>query len=377
MSHDAARLATAAEAWKGQAGVATLVGFDGFIDAIISVVDQRQSQDEYSRIATIADFGAAVSAAAGKSRNFELVVEQTKIGGNGPIMALAMAEAATPVTYVGAVAVDRGSKHVHPVFDRLKVLADKVHVAGPPAQTDALEFRDGKLMMGKLAPMSDVTWESLSTAVADDWQGVLANVAAMAMVNWTMTLDMTTIWLTLARKVLPQLAGPRRTIFVDLADPAKRTREDLRAALDALVELQAVADVVLGLNGSECAQVWEVLGGSWQGDAEDTEVAAAGAQAIQQALGLQVVMVHLVASAAAADAQEAVTCPGFACTEPKITTGAGDHFNAGFFAAYCQKMSLYDCCLIGGATSGYYVRTAVSPSRDLVAQFLQQPPADQ
>ena len=211
-----------------------------------------------------------MSAAAGKSRNFELVVEQTKIGGNGPIMALAMAEAATPVTYAGAVAVDVGSKEVHPVFARLAELADDIFVSGPPAQTDALEFRDGKLMMGKLAPMAEVTWQTLSQAVADDWQNVLAGVSALAMVNWTMTLDMTNIWLTLARDVLPQLPGPRRTIFVDLADPAKRTREDLRAALDALVELQGVADVVLGLNGSECAQVWEVVGGSWQGDSEDT-----------------------------------------------------------------------------------------------------------
>ena len=172
-----------------------------------------------------------------------------------------------------------------------------------------------------------------------------------------MTLDMT-IWQTLARQVLPQLPGERRTIFADLADPAKRTKDDLKAALDALVELQGVADVVLGLNGSECAQVWAVLGGAWEGDSEDTAIAADGAAAIQQALGLRVVMVHLVGSAAAADAKTAVGCPGFACSSPTITTGAGDHFNAGFFAAFCQKLSLLDC-FVGGATSGHYVRTAV------------------
>ena len=83
-------------------------------------------------------------------------------------------------------------------------------------------------------------------------------------------------------------------------------------------------------------------------------------------------MVHLVGSAAAADAMTAVSCPGFACTNPVITTGAGDHFNAGFFAAFCQGMPLYDSCLIGGATSGHYVRTAQSPSRQDVADFLSQ-----
>jgi hypothetical protein len=63
-----------------------VVGFDGFVDNIIEVVDKRISNSEYSSVETINSLGARVSAAAGESANMELVVKKSKIGGNGPIM---------------------------------------------------------------------------------------------------------------------------------------------------------------------------------------------------------------------------------------------------------------------------------------------------
>ena len=51
----------------------------------------------------ISTFAGRVTAAAGKSANFELVVRQSKIGGNGPIMANAMLGCEVDLTYVGTV----------------------------------------------------------------------------------------------------------------------------------------------------------------------------------------------------------------------------------------------------------------------------------
>ena len=89
-----------------------LVGFDGFIDHIIDVVDKRQTQADYASLARIADFGEKISAAAGESMNFELVVKQTKIGGNGPIMANAMLEQGSGVTYIGILGEENAAHQV-------------------------------------------------------------------------------------------------------------------------------------------------------------------------------------------------------------------------------------------------------------------------
>src|SRR5689334_8500444 len=90
-----------AEAGKNLSEVKAMIGLDGFVDEIIAVVDKRRSLDDFDRIKTIDQFGKKILAAAGQSSNYELVVKQTKLGGNGPIMANALASAGLDVTYVG------------------------------------------------------------------------------------------------------------------------------------------------------------------------------------------------------------------------------------------------------------------------------------
>jgi hypothetical protein len=67
------------------------VGLDGFVDEIIHVVDKRDDAENYHRLPTIDALAERIAKAAGRSTNIELVVERTKLGGNGPIMANALA----------------------------------------------------------------------------------------------------------------------------------------------------------------------------------------------------------------------------------------------------------------------------------------------
>src|SRR5262245_58635539 len=67
------------------------VGLDGFVDKIIHVVDQRNCAEAFHRLATIAKFADRIAAASGRSTNIEVVTQQTKLGGNGPILANALA----------------------------------------------------------------------------------------------------------------------------------------------------------------------------------------------------------------------------------------------------------------------------------------------
>ena len=89
-------------------------------------------------------------------------------------------------------------------------------------------------------------------------------------------------------------------------------------------------------------------------------------------------MCHLVKSASCAWGEAPGRKAGSAGVEcffnasPKITTGAGDHFNAGFVAAVLAGIAPTSALLIGGATSGYYVRTAISPSREQTFGFLRE-----
>src|SRR6266581_122121 len=88
------------------------IGLDGFVDEIIAVVDKRKNHEHYEPIRTIDQLGQKIRTAAGESANYELVVKQMKLGGNGPIMANALAGLGLAVTYVENL----GYPNIHPVF---------------------------------------------------------------------------------------------------------------------------------------------------------------------------------------------------------------------------------------------------------------------
>jgi sugar/nucleoside kinase (ribokinase family) len=56
--------------------------------------------------------------------------------------------------------------------------------------------------------------------------------------------------------------------------------------------------------------------------------------------------------------------------KPLISTGAGDHFNAGFCLGKLIGADNEISLQLGVGTSGYYVRTANSPSANELADFL-------
>ena len=357
------------------AGVRVLVGLDGFVDEIIDVVDKRTSHENYDRIHTIEQWGQKISAAAGQSCNFELVVKQQKLGGNGPIMGNALASMGWKTTYIGNLGVPT----VHPVFQEFAKRAEVISFA-EPAHTNALEFVDGKVMLGNMGPLNDVTFDRMVAAVG---MGRLVELmdrsTLIGLVNWTMLPHMTGIWERVLADIVPKLSTPPankpRKIFVDLADPERRLVEDLRGALGMLARLNEKVHVILGLNLSEAQQVAGALELPKQANLETSVVAYA--TMIREKLNLGTVVVHPRKGAAAANKDGSAEIAGPFVAQPKISTGAGDHFNAGFCAGQLLGMDLAESLAVGVGTSGYYVRNAESPTAAKLAAFIGEMPSPQ
>ena len=342
-----------------------LVGFDGFIDTILQVVDQRQSATEYTRVPTLKAFGERIAAAANRSTNVELVVQEIKLGGNGPIMANALAALGFSTTYCGMT----GFPHPHEVFRELAARA-KMLSFSEPALTDAYEFDDGKLIAGKHATVAEVNVETIRERVGEAvWRDVWRASGFIGMVNWTMLPHLTELW----RRIQSDFPGiendERKTLFFDLADPEKRTPEDIAEALETLSNFSSRHDVILGCNEKEALRVAEVLGLSARDTNEDR--IAALAQDIRASLDIAYCVVHPTAYAGAASRDDVAVVHGPFTTKPKISTGAGDHFNAGFCCGLLAGGDLETALQIGAGTSGFYVRQAQSPSREDLVQFLR------
>ncbi len=348
-----------------------LIGLDGFVDEIIAVVDKRIDLKRYEAMKTIGVLGQKILQAAGQSSNYELLVTQTKLGGNGPIMANALASAGLAVTYIGCL----GYPALHPVFADFAKHA-KVFSIAEPGHTDALEFEDGKLMLGKHQSLGDINWDNMIGRVGKERMVELFSGAKLiGMTNWTMLPFMSDIWSKLQTEILPKCPKGERTFFIDLADPEKRTREDIAGALKIISGFESSMKVILGLNLKESTAIAEVLGIGIAGDGEK-EIEET-AKAIRAKLGISCVVIHPRKGAAAATAKEAASFLGPFVQQPKISTGAGDHFNAGFCLGRILGLSLEESLCAGVGTSGYYVRTATSPTGAQLAEFIAKLPAPQ
>ncbi len=345
-----------------------VVGLDGFVDKIVTPVDQRHGMGEnFDPIDTIAELGERISAAAGKSANVELYSRFDKLGGNGPIMANALLALGLDVRYVGAL----GRPEPHPVFNDFVAKTEAVTLADPGITT-ALEFKDGKLMFGNMKSLDEVDYARILEVCGEGkFIDMLAKADLVSIVNWTMIPKMTSVLVEILDKVMPNLP-PRdtRQFFFDLADPAKRSREDLLGVMRVFSRYQAHAEVTLGLNYNEALQVTEVLGLE-QRDDQETGLRKM-AEDVRRELELACVVVHPVASAACATKDDSWWAPGPYVAEPKITTGAGDHFNAGFCAARLCGFSPRSCLTLATCTSGHYVRSAQSPSPSQVVGLLRE-----
>lgn len=369
--HDADRIRDAAarfkSALKAHPEPMAWVGLDGFVDQIVRVVDMRTSADEYTPIATIGQYASRLAAAAGKSTNVELVTQQVKLGGNGPLMGEALGRLGARLNYVGSV----GAPDMDPTFLPLRNYGEVTPIARPGV-TIAAEFDDGKIMHGRMEGLREVTFDNLvaGSGGADALRDAIAAADVMALVNWTMLPHMTSI----LRSVRPMMRGlaekAPRVIFFDLCDPAKRPVEDLADAVEVMASFSTEhTTAILGLNEAESEQVARAVGVD-PGD-NTAEALIHRARTIAEKIAISEVVIHPTRLAGAWGREGSGHIHGPFCRAPKLTTGAGDHFNGGYVFGRTIGLSPADALVVGKATSGFYVRNCRGPAAEELVLFCE------
>jgi hypothetical protein len=351
--------------------LAAFVGLDGFVDEIVHVVDKRQNAEVFQRITTITKLAERLAAAAGKSTNIEMVNHLTKLGGNGPIMANALVAFGLKVSYLGTL----GYPNLHPVFHDFAKQAE-VHSIAEPGHTDALEFDDGKIMLGKHSPLKEVTWANIEARFGrEKFAAKFKSADLIGFLNWTMLPYTSDVWEAVLKEICPTLNTARRKLFIDLADPEKRTPADIQRALELIVAFEKYFDVIFGLNEKEACEIAHVLGLSTKD--RSPEGLSALAKEINRRVPVNTLVVHPVKYALAVSHKELHLVEGPYIATPLITTGAGDHFNAGFCLGKLLGFDNALSLLTGVTASGYYVRTAKSPGIGELVKMLRNWPVDE
>ncbi|MFO0856398.1 MAG: PfkB family carbohydrate kinase [Phycisphaerales bacterium] len=377
-------LAAAADALTSQHSnsVHALVGFDGFVDVILRPVATRHSMrtEDFSPITNIPAFADRIHAAAGKSAGIELVTSESRFGGNGPLLASGLASLGAKTTFIGCIASDSNTTQVHPLFTHFAQRCNQVVPIAQPALTHALEFSDGKIMFNMPDPIQRVSWDTLVHTVGrDTLLKMFDSSSLIGIVNWSIMAGVESILEGLLTDILPALSQSHkkhnRHLFIDLSDPSKRTQQDLSRVLTLLSRINTLIPTTLGLNLNEAELANAALTATATSHHNDsTNIANRSillARSIRDFLNLATVVVHPREGAAASTSQETLWIDGPFTPSPALSTGAGDHFGAGFAFSQSLNLPLDACLAMAVACSGAYVRDAASPSATRLANFLR------
>lgn len=94
-------------------------------------------------------------------------------------------------------------------------------------------------------------------------------------------------------------------------------------------------------------------------------------QALYDYLGIYSVVIHPVDRSCLVVEGDFYEEIGPYVEKPKLTTGAGDNFNAGFMLGMLLGLKPNQALLTGMSTSGFYVRNARSPKFEELISFIE------
>ncbi len=332
------------------------LGFDGFIDSIVKIIRHKNEDSKSTYFETSSDFAHYILEK--ESNNFSVELEEltNKIGGNMAIMSNALALLGPELTCIGTF----GFPQVHRAFQQMPGNCTLYSFA-EPGLTTALEFKDSKILMAEMKGINQVNWKTVKDIVGEEKViELFSGRHLISLLNWSELENSTDIWKGLLTDILPKTASLKKKAigFFDLSDCSRKSPAKIRVALDLLKEFCAFWEVTLSLNLNEANVLYSALG---------TKGKTAGSvhgigDTIYRTLGISKVVIHYSTEAFCWDYNGIHHSPTVIVSEPKVLTGAGDNFNAGFCAGLLLDLDIDLALQLGHSVSGYYLRQGESPN---------------
>ena len=344
-----------------------ILGFDGYIDNLLSVVRVRHSPSNYEIMEKMSEWADRIAQSAGSSASMERILKQISVGGFTCNVGKGLSTLCGKNRNVHLIG-SFGLPTMHQIFqEQLVELYQCVPFSvGDPGYTDAYEFSDGKIMM--------VSFENINRL---DWNQILSNTGQEFLIEefdqsrlwgigyWSSSPHMSEIFSALQKLIFPNLSNSAlgKYLILDLSDLRKKPQNQLAELTALLPQFEEFVQVVLLLNDREL----EDLGLALDGNAKQDPLSLT--HLIRDKLNLSLVISHGPNLATLVSEKFENVVFNTYTSAPRYTTSAGDHFTAG--VCYALLWAPIDVISIfGNCASSYFVRTGKSPTALELKQFL-------
>jgi hypothetical protein len=340
-----------------------VAGFDGFVDTIARIIKSKKKNNTRNYFRSKKEFAKYILEKGSSSFGLELEEITTKIGGNMPIMSNVLGTLGMQVKCFGTL----GHPEIHPVFSLLSQHCQLYSFANPGLST-ACEFNDGKMLIAQMKELSSIGWNDLVSVIGlDTLASAYRESDLVCMVNWSEIEKSTEIWNGILHQIVMQEPMPKndRVIFFDLADCSRRSKDEIQQALDLINEFSINGRVVLGLNENESGEIHNTIFNK----KHEKKLRDRG-QKIFDKMNINCLLLHSSKEAVLINKGGVFVSNSFHIKHPNVSTGAGDHFNAGFCAALMLNVEPELSLLLAHTLSGSFVESGVSPGWEQLIQFL-------
>jgi sugar/nucleoside kinase (ribokinase family) len=341
-----------------------VLGFDACIDYIIRIVREKKENEVTAFFSDSTQFGEFLVNLNNKSAGIELQTKLSKIGGNMVITGNALGNLGIRAECIGTF----GFPDILPVFRSMSINCSLNTIADTISAT-AWEFNNSKVIMFDPGPYNNLTWNGIKNIIGSDkLKELISGRQLVAFLNWSEIENSSQIWEGVLDEILPDIkqTGAKPFFFTDFSDCSRKSAAEIHVVIKLLERFRNHFKVHLSLNQNEAKLIGKALGLSeYNSDEEFVRELYSGCNA-------DTVIIHRTNDALAFDGASYESCETFFCTEPKILTGGGDNFNAGFCFALYNELNLFQSLLVANAVAGSYVRTGISPDVDHLIAFLEK-----
>jgi hypothetical protein len=345
-------------------GKSAFLGFDACIDYIIRIVREKKDNEIASFFNDSTQFGEFLINLNNKSCGVELQTKLSKIGGNMVIMGNALGNLGIRVECAGTF----GLPDILPVFRTMSANCS-LHTIGDTISATALEFSNSKVIMFDPGPYNNLTWERIKNLLgAEQIKEMISGKQLISFLNWSEIENSSQIWKGVLDDILPGMepGGTKPFFFTDFSDCSRKSKSEIQYAIDLLGRFGKYFKVVISLNQNEADLIARAL------DLHKFISDADFIKELHSRCNTEVLVIHRTKDALAYDGVYYEKCETFFCNEPKILTGGGDNFNAGFCFAMLNDFNLIRSLLIANAVAGSYVKTGLSPNVNNLIEFLNR-----
>ena len=332
-----------------------VVGFDGFVDTIARVVRETASEGRPEAcFPTIRSFGEYLTAQAEKSCSLELKVQARQLGGNLPYVSRAAGLLGLDVSCIGML----GEGTPGPLFREMPC---RLYSFAAPGESTCLEFQDGKIFLAPQYHLPADPWRLVQDAAGGNAPRLFAESDLLALLNWSELPFSQALWERVYQESLADAPAQRnRWAFFDLCDCTRRSAGELEAVLSLIGRFAEKRTALLSLNENEALVTARAA------RLEAGDLAGVGG-ALRERFGITEVLIHTL--------HESLLCTPRGVTRqatrfipsPKISTGAGDHFNAAACLGAVLGLADEERLALSNRFSSLYVEKGATPSLEDLA----------